>query len=79
MEVLYICDRKACGDKCGDHCQHTSNIQHAANFVESEALPGVMVEIEKEAPGLEAGERWFMLSVILWAVTVAVTVAAVTM
>lgn len=33
MSVLYLCDRKACGEnhKCGE-CSHTSDIVHAKNF-----------------------------------------------
>lgn len=30
--VLYICDRKACGDKCREECKYTSNVKHAVNF-----------------------------------------------
>lgn len=29
--ILYVCDRKACKD-CSPDCNHTSNINHAANF-----------------------------------------------
>lgn len=38
-EVAYICDRKACGEQCpslkskGDPCNHTTNINHAVNFI----------------------------------------------
>lgn len=33
MKIVYICDRKACGEnhECRE-CRHTSNIKHAANF-----------------------------------------------
>lgn len=95
MGILFICDRKKCGEKCNDYCQHTTDIMHAANFKESEAVPGMMIEVEKEEPPkgcqnihietvpiptkTENGVGpwlWFPLSVILWAVTVAVTIAA---
>lgn len=32
-ETLYICDRKACGDRCPNpDCRHTSNPNHARHF-----------------------------------------------
>lgn len=71
MEVLYICDRKRCGKKCRGYCNHTSDIQHAANFKESENMPGVMVEIEPETNN----SFWLVASVIMWAVLLIVTVA----
>ena len=77
MKVLYICDRKQCGEKCGTHCNHTSDIMHAANFKKSEVIPGLMIEIEKEESANYCGPAWwFSLSVILWAITVAVVVVA---
>lgn len=31
--VLYLCDRKQCGDKCSyPMCKYTTNIEHAVNF-----------------------------------------------
>ena len=30
--IAYVCDRKRCGDKCDTHCEHTLDIEHAANF-----------------------------------------------
>lgn len=30
--VLYICNRQKCGEKCGDHCEHTADIEYARNF-----------------------------------------------
>ena len=43
-KVVYVCDRMAC-DGCKDNgfCNHTSNIEHAANF---ELDNGVYVERE---------------------------------
>ena len=95
MSVLYICDRKKCGEKCRDCCKHTTDIMHAANFTESKVLPGMMIEVEKEEPpkGCQnihietvpfptktendvGPSLWLVLSVVLWAVTVAVTIAA---
>lgn len=30
--VLYLCDRKACGDRCRNYdCQHTTDASHAVN------------------------------------------------
>lgn len=96
MGILFICDRKKCGEKCNDYCQHTTDIMHAANFKESEAVPGMMIEVEKEEPPKGCQnihietvpfptktaydvDPWVAipLSVILWAVTVAVVVVAV--
>lgn len=31
-DVLYLCDRKACGHKCSQECKHTSDVNHAINF-----------------------------------------------
>lgn len=32
-DVLYICDRKACGEFCPNpECVHTTNIEHALSF-----------------------------------------------
>lgn len=31
MEILYICDRKACST-CKKSCKHTNDINHAKNF-----------------------------------------------
>lgn len=99
MEVLYICDRKKCGEKCGAHCNHTRDIQHAANFKESEFLPGMMIEVANEVTKKEPPkgcqkieietvpiptktendvDPWVLipLAVILFAITVAVVVAA---
>lgn len=96
MDILFICDRKKCGEKCRDHCNHTTDIMHAANFKASEAVPGMMIEVAKQEPpkgcqniNVETAPLptktendnktlvWFVLSVILWAITVAVTVTAV--
>lgn len=30
IEVLYLCDTKACKN-CSDFCEHTSNIEHAVH------------------------------------------------
>lgn len=31
--VMFLCDRKACGDACPNpDCSHTSDITHAKNF-----------------------------------------------
>ena len=31
--LYFLCDRKACGEQCpNEHCSHTSDIYHAANF-----------------------------------------------
>lgn len=31
--VFFLCDRKACGEKCpSEFCTHTSDIEHAKNF-----------------------------------------------
>lgn len=31
--IAYICDKKACGEKCPSHiCNHTHDIEHAKNF-----------------------------------------------
>lgn len=33
MDILYLCDGKACGDICPNpHCHYTSKIEHAKNF-----------------------------------------------
>lgn len=33
MRIAYLCDRKACGEKCVfPKCQHTEDINHALNF-----------------------------------------------
>lgn len=33
VEILYICDRKACGDACPNpECMYTKNILHALSF-----------------------------------------------
>ena len=31
VNVLYICDRKKCGDKCSEECKHTTDYNHAVN------------------------------------------------
>lgn len=33
-EIIYLCDRKACGDNCVRVCTHTNRIEHARNFEE---------------------------------------------
>lgn len=44
-KVLYICDKKACGESCpNEACNHTHDIEHAVNF--SLASNGVYFEIE---------------------------------
>ena len=33
VEVIYLCDRRACKDKCSyPICKHTPDIRHAKNF-----------------------------------------------
>lgn len=33
MNVIYLCDRKECGDRCSyPTCKHTTNVEHAVNF-----------------------------------------------
>lgn len=33
-EILYICDKHACGDVCPNNmCEHTSDVTHAVNFM----------------------------------------------
>jgi hypothetical protein len=51
--VLYICDRKACGDFCPNRmCEHTTDIDHAANFDRVTVKPGVVDYFEVVAtPG----------------------------
>ena len=31
--IAYICDRRACIDCTNDDCTHTTNIDHAKNFI----------------------------------------------
>lgn len=31
-KCLYLCDHKACGDRCSPECKHTEDIRHAKNF-----------------------------------------------
>lgn len=51
IDVVYLCDRKACGDECpslskeGDPCNHTSDITHAISFIE--ISPGKFAEINE--------------------------------
>ena len=56
MEILYLCDRKAC-KQCGinaDHCKHTTDIRHAVNLCGEETLD-LYIEREKEnEPGIES-------------------------
>lgn len=40
--VLYICDREKC-DKCFSNCDHTTDINHAANF---KKIDGIYIEQE---------------------------------
>lgn len=35
MNVLYLCDRKAC-DECNPECHHTQDINHAKNYQKAE-------------------------------------------
>jgi len=35
MEILYLCDRKAC-ENCSPECRHTTDIYHAVNFEKCE-------------------------------------------
>lgn len=51
MEVLYICDRRAC-ERCRKECKHTRDVRHAANFQASECAPGMMVEQEEACGGI---------------------------
>ena len=48
-DILYICDRKCCGDTCpNSDCRHTTDINHAVNFVEYEGDRGpYFVELEQ--------------------------------
>ena len=32
IDILYICDRKACKICCNPECHHTTDINHAYNF-----------------------------------------------
>ena len=32
QDILFVCDRKACGDNCTPECRHTTNPSHAVNF-----------------------------------------------
>lgn len=32
QDILFVCDRKACGDNCIPECRHTINPSHAVNF-----------------------------------------------
>lgn len=32
MDILYLCDRKACSHCTNDQCHHTQDITHAVNF-----------------------------------------------
>lgn len=49
MDVNYICDRKACGNKCSyPICKHTSDINHAVNFEKKTRWDGEPVFMEKE-------------------------------
>ena len=45
MNVLYLCDRKAC-DKCSPECQHTQDIDNAKNYQKAE------LDTYFETPGL---------------------------
>lgn len=46
MNVLYLCDRKPCGDKCTyPDCRHTTDISHAVNFVKIRYSPRNLNEI----------------------------------
>ena len=45
MNVLYVCDRRAC-DQCSHECNHTTDISHAKNF-ELGFDAKTYVEIEK--------------------------------
>lgn len=50
-DVLYLCDKKACGEICPDsECNHTLNIEHAVNFeaVMDEETGDVLYYQEKE-------------------------------
>lgn len=56
MDILYLCDRKACGDRCSyPHCKHTMNIEHAVNF--EKHGPGHKGEIFYEEKDREKGEH----------------------
>lgn len=41
--ILYLCDRKKCQKCQSDLCSHTTDINHAKNFIESW---GNFVEVE---------------------------------
>ena len=43
--ACYICDRKACGDKCSPECTHTNDPKHAKNF---EYMFGLYWEVKKD-------------------------------
>ena len=46
-KVIYLCDRKQCGDECTyPECKHTTKMEHAVNFEMLET--GIWVEKEKE-------------------------------
>lgn len=48
MEVLYLCDRRACKEGCGGpFCEHTTDIRHAKNF-ETYNLGDRILFVERE-------------------------------
>lgn len=53
--ILFLCDRKACGETCpNESCSHTGDIRHAKNF--DAVTVGDIVdyfELEQEAPALD--------------------------
>ena len=51
-KILFLCDRKKCGDHCLPECRHTSDPKHAINFQvdlrESDPITEVVyVELEE--------------------------------
>lgn len=48
-DVLYLCDRRACSDKCSyPVCSHTTDIRHAKNFVLGVSVESELTFIEQE-------------------------------
>lgn len=50
--VFYVCDRKKC-EKCHDECRHTSDIEHAANFIQ---VGGNFTERDDAVPVVQCKE-----------------------
>lgn len=64
MNIIYLCDKKECGDICPNpECNHTTKIEHAVNLrAVTDENGKVLYYEEKSQIPCNVGDRFFILA-----------------